>query len=100
MSISNIQPSLTSVGISDLQSKQKTDAATNSNGLSFSNMLDSLSKSQSDSDSLIQKLAAGEEVDLHNVMIATEQTDISFRIAIAMRDRLVEAYREVTRMAV
>jgi flagellar hook-basal body complex protein FliE len=59
-----------------------------------------LSQTQNNSDALLQKLAAGEEVDLHQVMIATDQTDISFRVALAIRDRLVEAYREVSRMAV
>jgi flagellar hook-basal body complex protein FliE len=39
-------------------------------------------------------------VELHQVMIAAEETDINFRVAMAIRDRLVEAYREVTRMAV
>jgi flagellar hook-basal body complex protein FliE len=49
---------------------------------------------------LIEQLAAGENVDIHQVMIASEQTDINFRIALAIRDKLVESYREVMRMAV
>ncbi|MBI5712076.1 MAG: flagellar hook-basal body complex protein FliE [Chloroflexi bacterium] len=48
----------------------------------------------------IQKLAAGENVDLHQVLIAAEQTDIAFRVALSMRDKLVEAYQEVMRMQV
>lgn len=66
----------------------------------FSNALDQLSETQNASDSLIAKLAAGENVELHQVMIAAEQTDINFRIAMAMRDKLVEAYQEVMRMQV
>jgi flagellar hook-basal body complex protein FliE len=69
-------------------------------GLSFSQALESLSQTQNESDALVQSLAAGEDVDLHQVMIASEETDINFRIAVAIRDRLVEAYREVMRMAV
>ena len=46
------------------------------------------------------KLAAGEEVELHQVMISAEQTDISFRVAMAIRDKLVEAYQETMRMSV
>lgn len=69
-------------------------------GASFEQALNSLSQSQSSSDALIQKLAAGENVDLHQVMIAAEQTDIKFRVALAMRDKLVEAYHEVMRMQV
>jgi len=69
-------------------------------GQTFSQALDQLSAAQANSDQLIQKLAAGENVDLHNVMIAAEQADISFRVALALRDRLVEAYQEMMRMQV
>lgn len=69
-------------------------------GNTFTQALDTLSQSQNASDALIQKLAAGENVDLHQVMIASEQTDIQFRVAMAMRDKLVEAYHEVMRMQV
>jgi flagellar hook-basal body complex protein FliE len=69
-------------------------------GQTFENALQSLSDTQANSDQLIEKLAAGENVDLHQVMIAAEQTDVNFRIAMAIRDRLVEAYREVNRMAI
>jgi flagellar hook-basal body complex protein FliE len=71
-----------------------------SGGISFQQALDSLSQTQAESDTLIQKLAAGEDVDIHQVMIAAEETDIQFRIAMAIRDRLVDSYREVMRMNV
>ncbi|MCL4559616.1 MAG: flagellar hook-basal body complex protein FliE [Chloroflexi bacterium] len=66
----------------------------------FSQVLDTLNQSQNESDNLIQQLASGEDVDLHQVMIATEENDVNFRVAIAIRDRLVDAYREVMRMSV
>lgn len=76
-----------------------TDTATQV-GKTFSQVLNNLQSSQYESDNLLKKLAAGEDVDLHKLMIATEQTDIAFRVALAIRDRLVEAYKEVTRMTV
>lgn len=69
-------------------------------GPTFEQALEALSQSQAESDALIEQLAAGEDVDLHRVMIAMEETDINFRIALAIRDRLVDAYREVMRMNV
>lgn len=69
-------------------------------GKTFGQALDSLNTQQASSDQLIQQLAAGENVDVHNVMIAAEQTDVSFRIAIAMRDQLVQAYQEMMRMQI
>lgn len=88
------------LNVTQTGAKAKTDSAVEQAGLNFSDALQSLSQSQNDSDLLIQKLAAGEDVDLHNVMIAAEETDVNFRVALAIRDKLVEAYREVMRMTV
>ena len=84
----------------DAQTKVQPKGAANQPGATITHALDALSQTQGNSDALIQKLAAGENVDLHQVMIATEQTDISFKVALAMRDKLVEAYQEMMRMAV
>ena len=87
-------------GLGQLNRQDKTQPSAGQVGKTFNEALESLNQSQTNSDQLIEKLAAGENVDIHQVMIATEQTDINFRIAMAIRDRLVEAYREVTRMTV
>jgi len=67
---------------------------------SFSQALDSLSQTQNNSDALMQKLSAGENVDLADVMISAQETDVSFRVAMALRDKLVDSYHEVMRMSV
>ena len=67
---------------------------------SFTQALDALSQTQNNSDTLMQQLAAGENVDIQDVMISAEQTDVTFRVALAMRDKLVDAYNEVMRMSV
>ncbi len=64
-------------------------------GKGFQEILDSLNQSQATSDDLIKKLAAGEDVDIHQVMTAFEETDINFRVVMAIRDRLVDAYKDV-----
>jgi flagellar hook-basal body complex protein FliE len=99
-SISGIRPSIQPLNIDELRKGLKPAQAGEAQGISFGKMLDSLSQTQAESDALIQKLAAGEEVDLHQVMITSEQSDISFRVALAIRDKLVEAYRDVMHMNV
>lgn len=69
-------------------------------GKTFDSLLQSLNQTQQTSDDLMSKLAAGEDVDIHQVMIAADQTDISFKIAIGIRDKLVDAYKEISRMSV
>ena len=99
MRIDKLQPSGT-YRIQAPRENQPAERAATTGDLSFNELLDNLSKTQQTSDDLIQKLAAGENVDLHQVMIAVEQTDVSFKVAMAIRDRLLEAYREVMRMNV
>ena len=46
------------------------------------------------------KLAAGESVDLHQVMINMESANLSFGLALQVRNKLLDAYQEVMRMSV
>lgn len=69
-------------------------------GRTFEEMLSSLNQSQAGADAYVQKLALGESVDLHDVMLNLEQNDVQFKVALAIRDHLVEAYREMMRMQV
>jgi len=69
-------------------------------GKTFDSLLQSLNQTEMTSNDLMSKLAAGEDVDIHQVMIAADQADISFKIAIGIRDKLVDAYKEISRMNV
>ncbi len=102
MNVNGIQPSITSL-VNDLKptaSSTKISSPTEQVGKTFQDLLGSLDQSQNTSDQLIQQMAAGENVDISDVMIANQETDINFRVAMAIRDRLVDAYKEVMRMSV
>jgi len=99
MNITNVNP-ITAIKPADSLTKTQPQGGVGDIKATFSQALDALSQTQNNSDTLLKKLAAGENVDLHQVMIAAEQTDIAFRVSLAMRDKLVEAYQEVMRMAV
>ena len=47
-----------------------------------------------------QKLVAGEEVDIHQVMIGMEKANVAFGLTLQVRNKLVEAYQEIMRMQV
>ncbi len=88
--------------ISEINSTQKPSASGSTQQIaqSFEDMLTSLNQSQQNSDNLVGQLARGEDVDLHTVMIAMEENNVNFNVALGIRDKLVEAYREVMRMQV
>jgi flagellar hook-basal body complex protein FliE len=99
MNIPSIKP-LSTLQPIGAAAKAQPQQAVNQLGETFGKALDSLSDKQNSSDALIQKLAAGENVDLHQVMIASEEASISMQVALAMRDKLVQAYQEVMRMSI
>jgi len=101
MNISGINPNIPSIGGTELRQKVQAPAGgAEQVEKTFGQLLENLSETQQNSDNLVQRMAAGEDVDIHDVMIASEETEINFRIALGIRDRLVEAYREVMRMGV
>jgi flagellar hook-basal body complex protein FliE len=55
---------------------------------------------QSEASSAVQRMVSGEETDLHNVMIAAEKAKTSFELLMEIRNKTIEAYREIMRMQV
>lgn len=55
---------------------------------------------QVQSDILTQKLIHGENVNLHEVMIAAQKASISLNATMEVRNKVVEAYQEIIRMPV
>lgn len=100
--ISPISP----INIGNIQSLGSSSAAKTTSSpveqatQTFESMLNSLNESQNNADNLLQQLAMGENVDLHDVTIGLEENDVNFRVAMAIRDKLVEAYREMMRMQI
>jgi flagellar hook-basal body complex protein FliE len=88
--------------IQEINSSQKSSASSSTKQItkSFEDMLSALNQSQQNSDNLVEQLARGEDVDLHTVMIGLEENNVNFNVALGIRDKLVEAYREVMRMQV
>jgi flagellar hook-basal body complex protein FliE len=69
-------------------------------GNSFQDILSGLNDSQVTTDNLVNQLATGGNVDLHNVMIGIEENNVNFQVALSIRDKLVSAYQEIMRMTV
>lgn len=53
---------------------------------------------QSEADDSIEKLVTGEQPDVHGTMIALEKADISFRMMMEVRNKILDAYQELMRM--
>ena len=63
-------------------------------------VIEETNKMQVNADSAVQKLNTGESKNLHEVMITMEKADISMRLLVQMRNKVVDAYKEIMRMSV
>ena len=73
-------------------------------GPNFGNMLGNLvqdaNAKQKASMDITNRVMAGEDIPLHQAVIASEEAGVSFRLMVEVRNRLLEAYQEMMRMQV
>jgi flagellar hook-basal body complex protein FliE len=64
------------------------------------NLLVDANGQQLQADQAVQQLALGQTDNIHQVMIAISQADLSLRTVLEIRNRLTEAYQDIMRMQV
>jgi flagellar hook-basal body complex protein FliE len=60
--------------------------------------IDGVDKLQQEADQAARDLATGKVENVHQAMIAMEKADVSFRLMVEARNRIVKAYEEVMKM--
>lgn len=88
----------------ELQTQKKPAAPKEGEEGAFGNVLkqsiDEVNRLQHEADQAITALATGESVSVHDTMIAMEKADVSFRLMMEVRNKIVEAYQEILRTQV
>lgn len=94
----NIFNNLNSIGTD----KATATGINDNNGLSFidtlKQKLNEVNDSQLAADSATQAFIKGDNIDIHQVMIANEEAKQSLQMAVQVRNKLVEAFQEINRM--
>ncbi|WML49284.1 flagellar hook-basal body complex protein FliE [Neobacillus sp. PS3-34] len=62
--------------------------------------INKVNETQLESDKLTDKLAKGENIDLHQVMISAQKASITMQATLEIRNKVIEAYQEIMRMQV
>jgi flagellar hook-basal body complex protein FliE len=97
-------PNVGALANNNLQQLQKPgDDAKQGNG--FSDAVKALDKyfsnvdeSQKSSDMSVQDLLAGRNEDIASVVAAVAKADISFKVLVGVRNKLIEAYKQTMNM--
>ncbi|WAA10710.1 flagellar hook-basal body complex protein FliE [Fervidibacillus albus] len=100
----DIQSVFLNRSVSPQTAENRTDITPAQAQTSFSNMLknaiDEVNEAQIQADELTEKLALGENVELHEVMIAAEKASITLNASMEIRNKVIEAYQEIMQMQV
>ena len=71
-------------------------------GLAFGDLLkqalQEVNQVSAQADNEARNLMSGESADMHTAMLAVQKADLSFQMMMAVRSKLIDAYREVMRM--
>lgn len=71
-------------------------------GADFGDMLkqalQDVDAAQHTSEQEARNLISGEATDMHTAILAVQKADVSFQMMMAVRSKLIDAYREVMRM--
>ena len=59
--------------------------------------IEEVSELQDDASERVEAFVRGEDVPLHEVVLAQEEAEISFRLLLQVRNNLVQAYQEIMR---
>ncbi|GLY10491.1 flagellar hook-basal body complex protein FliE [Pseudobacillus badius] len=62
------------------------------------NAINQVSQAEAQSNTLTSKLVKGEDVDLHQVLIAGQKASVAMQLTMEVRNKAVEAYQEIMRM--
>ncbi len=85
-----------------LKAVEKKDEAkeAQSFGEMLKNSVEDVNNTQATADKSIAEFLSGGNIGLHETMLNVEKADVSLRLLVQVRNKAVEAYREIMRMQV
>lgn len=67
-------------------------------GAFLADALAGVNAAQAHAGDMTKRFAAGENLDVHQVMIASQQAGVALNLALQVRNKVVDAYQEVMRI--
>jgi flagellar hook-basal body complex protein FliE len=65
---------------------------------SLKSAMDEVASMQSDADGKVAQLLTGNGQDVHSAMIAVEKANLSFQMMVQVRNKIVQAYQQISAM--
>jgi|SRR5579862_325011 len=65
---------------------------------SLKSAMDDIASMQSEADGKVAQLLSGNGQDVHSAMIAVEKANLSFQMMVQVRNKIVQAYQQISAM--
>ena len=66
----------------------------------LTDLIDNANNTENEAEDLTKKYVMGEDVEMHDVMIAGEKAKTSFQLLMEIRNKTVDMYKELTKMPI
>ena len=97
-------PKIAAGELANLGSLSFAQAGQGSSGRAFSEFLGDIVRDvnakQASAGQAVEGVLSGENVPLHQAMIAVEEASVSFQLMVEVRNKLLESYQELMRMQI
>jgi flagellar hook-basal body complex protein FliE len=100
MSLAPIQPLQPAQAVTQIQPLKPAASGAGDFGQLVGNLLQDVNQSQNQAADAVAQLAAGKTDNVHQVMIALGKAEVSFNYMLEVRNRLLDAYKQVMQMPI
>ena len=80
--------------------REPTSAPQKAFGLALLRSINDVNQRHQEAEQAVEALSTGQNRDLHQTMIALEKADVSFRLLMQVRNKIISAYQEIMRMQI
>ncbi len=84
--------------LTKIQSPSKADTGGGNFVDALKGAVESTVQRNVESNQAAEKLSKGGELDLHDTLLAMEKGDVSLKFMVSVRNKVLDAYREIMRM--
>lgn len=84
----------------DLENVGGTSKSSQTFGEFLSTSMNEVNNLQHEANTAVQKLVTGESKNIHETMLSVEKAEIAFKAMNQVRQKVIDAYREIMRMQI
>ncbi|MDL1962726.1 MAG: flagellar hook-basal body complex protein FliE [Deltaproteobacteria bacterium] len=95
-----VQKNIEALLPSPVRMKQMPEEPEKSFGDILKSSMGKVSQLGREANQAVQALTTGQKTDIHGTMIALEKASVSFQLMMEVRNKAIDAYKEVARMSV